>query len=166
METVHKTLKLLVFLTVLLVSIANHADPVEQAYRLVSEGQDALNQGKTGKAERAFREALDLFPGWYKPMLGMAVVVMQRGGAHETAMKWAKRAVVLEPNRWDEQLTLARVLEAVHRPETALTHYIKAFHPACVHRDQVRDFACPLFTRLGKTNEAKRIKCGGGGKSK
>ena len=159
MEVVHKALKLLIIMGLLVVPLASWTDPVQQAYKLVAEGQDALNQGKTSKAEMAFRTALGLFPGWYKPMLGMAVVVMQRGEAPEAAVKWAKKAVVLEPDRWEAHLILARVLEAADRAETAVLHYVKAFQLAGSHRDMVRDFACPMMVRLKKFSDARTIGC-------
>ena len=159
MEIAHKAL---IPVAVLFFALTAPADTVDQAYKLVSQGRQMLAAGRPIPAKKAFRQALGMFPGWYKPMLGLAAVELQAGGSTEKAWVWVDKALRLEPGRWAVQFVAGRVMEAAGHPRKALRHYLKAFDLAGVHRDQVRDFACGLVARwkgAKKCCKIKKLKC-------
>lgn len=151
METYHKAI--IIFLFAIVTGPALSADPLGQAFSAVARGQQELIKGQSAQAEKAFTDALDLFPGWYRPMLGMAVVQLQMGRPVTKAIKWINKALSLEPNRWDTQLTAGRVMEAAGRPEQAMQHYLRAAYLSAAHRDVIRDYACSLAARIPKTKK-------------
>ena len=156
-------MSILVFLIVTLGATSTRADTVSDAMQAVSRGQQALTKGDTKQAEIDFRQALRLFPGWYRPMLGMAVVQLQAGKPVRTAIKWVNKALHLEPKRWDAQFVAGRVMEAAGRTKQAMQHYLKALALApAAHRTVIRDFACALAVRqpgLGDLPGVKQLQC-------
>jgi len=149
METHLKTI-VVIFAATLLISANLHADPVSQAFEEVGLGRQELIKGHPKPAEKHFIHALHLFPGWYRPALGMAVVRLQ-SGRPKAALKWLNKALRSEPDRWDTQLTAGRVMEATGHPKQAMKYYLKALPFSTTHRDLIRDYACALGSRVPET---------------
>ena len=154
----------------MLAATSTRADSVSDAMQAVSRGQQALIKGDTAQARADFRQALRLFPGWYRPMLGMAVVQLQAGKPVRTAIKWVNKALNLEPKRWDTQFVAGRVMEAAGRPKRAMQHYLEALGLApAAHRAVIRDFVCALAARrpdLGVLDGVRQLQCSQGQQDK
>lgn len=161
METHHKTIGI-IFFAMVLVAANSSADTLTQAFQAVAQGQQELAKGHPGKANGCFLRALHLFPGWYRPMLGLAVAALQAGKPKAEAIKWVNKALHIEPERWDTQLVAGRVMEAAGRPKASMQHYLHALPLSTAHRGVIRDFACALAARipaLKKIRGVRNLEC-------
>jgi eukaryotic-like serine/threonine-protein kinase len=96
-----------------------------RAARFFAEGELGLNRGKVADAVAAFRQAVEIEPGWALGHAGLASGLSEQGEL-DAALRSAERAQQLDPAWWGAVAAAARAYSAAGRRDEAIQEFRRA----------------------------------------